>query len=125
MVNWKQELKIYTAKKLKSKLGIDVAPDQIDNIIINIDNIDLSKAQDKELLTLYAFAIMDENFEQAKKISNKFKERNIFVEIKINHADKSGKIIITNINDNNIIIDEMIMKILPDGMIIDFEKQNF
>lgn len=125
MVNWKNELKKYTAKKLNEKLGIDVTPDQIDDIEFTLDNVNLSDAEDNELLILYAFAIMDETFEHANSISNEFTNRGILIEMKTNDVEKSANIVISNVDEPNIVINDVKMKLLPDGMIIDFEKQNF
>ena len=125
MVNWQNELKKYTAKKLKSKLGIDITLDQIDDIEFTLENVDLTKATNDELLILYAFTVMDETFEQAQMILNEFENRNIWLQTLTNDAEKSASIVIYNNNEPNKVIGDVKMRLLTDGMIIDFEKQNF
>lgn len=125
MVNWQNELKKYTAKKLKSTLGIDVTPDQIDDIEFTLENVNLSETTNNELLMLYAFTIMDETFEQAKMISDEFNKRGISIQTNTNNVEKSANIVIYNNKKPNNIINDIKMRLLPDGMVIDFEKQNF
>lgn len=125
MVDWENELKKYTAKKLKSKLGINITPDQIDDIGFTLENVDLTKATNDELLILYAFTIMDETFEEAQMILNEFENRNIWIQTLTDDAKKSANIVIYNNNEPNKIINDIKMKLLPDGMIIDFEEENF
>jgi len=125
MVNWQNELKKYTAKKLKSTLGIDVTPDQIDDIEFTLENVNLSETTNNELLMLYAFTIMDETFEQAKMISDEFNNRGISIQTNTNNVEKSANIVIYNNKKPNNIINDIKMRLLPDGMVIDFEKQNF
>lgn len=125
MVNWQKELKKYTAKKLKSTLGIDVTPDQIEDIEFSLENVNLSETTNNELLILYAFTIMDETFEQSKMISDEFNKRNISIQTNTNNVEKSANIVIYNNKKPNNIINDIKMRLLPDGMVIDFEKQNF
>ena len=125
MVNWQEELKKYTAKNIKAKLGVDVSTEQIENITISIDDLDLPNLENKDLSMIYAFAIMDENFEQANIILNELKNRNCSVRIDTNDVEKSAIIALFKISEPNIVLYDIKMKILLDGMIIDFEKQNF
>jgi hypothetical protein len=111
MVNWETDLKKYIAKKLSKIKGFNINPDEIKGFRVNTD-IDISKLDIRELATIYAFAIMQENFEQANAIVEEFARKNCEVKIDVDDFKKTGNI-------------DVHMKILPDGMIMDFEKENF
>ena len=124
MVNWEDEFKRYVARKMKGTLGMEVNPNEINVIRVNTD-IDLKLLTIEELATVYAFAIMREDFEYAKTVADEFDTRNCDVKIDMDDASKTGAInIYLRPNVATAYIDVK-MKLLPDGMMIDWDKQNF
>ena len=124
MVDWEMELKKYIAKKMKNTVGLDVSPAEIQAIKVNTD-IDLTSLEIEDLALVYAFAIMEEDFEHAKTISDELNTRNCEVKIDIDDFKKTGVINVYKQPETSIVYVDVKLKILPDGMIIDFENQNF
>jgi len=124
MVEWEKEFKKYIANKFREKLGFNIDPHDIKKLEVNT-NIDLTQLLVDELAMVYAFAIMREDFEQAKVIADELETRNCEVKIDVDDANKSGAINIYLKPEVSIPYLDIKMKILPDGMIIDFEKQQF
>jgi len=124
MVDWEKELRKYIAKKIKEKLGFDVNPDEISTLEINTD-IDLTLLDIEELAMVYAFAIMREDFEHAKNISDELKTRDCEIKIDIDEKSKSGAINVYMKPKTEVAYLDIKLKVLPDGMMIDFDKQEF
>jgi hypothetical protein len=123
MIKWKEEFKKYLAKKFNEKMGFEINPQNIHSIEINTEiKIDLLSIED--LAFTYAFAIMDENFEQAKFINDEFTKRNCEIKINIDEKNHSGTIDVYQLPEINCALLSVQLKVLPDGMMIDFEKQN-
>lgn len=123
MVDWEKELKKYIAKKIKNTIGLDVSPAEILAIKVNTD-IDLTLLEIEDLALVYAFAIMEEDFEHAKAISDELNTRKCEVKIDIDDFKKTGVINIYKQSETSVICDVK-LKVLPSGMMIDFENQNF
>jgi selenophosphate synthetase-related protein len=118
MIDWKKEFEIYLKKKFKKKLGHEV---DIENIDVNT-NINISTVNIEELAVIYAFDIMKEDYEHAKRILEELEIRNCI--IKTITDKNTGTISVYNKSDTETVIADVKMKVLKDGMIIDFEKQN-
>jgi len=124
MVNWEKEFKNYIAKKVKETLGFEIDAQNIGALSVNT-NIDLTLLDIEELAMVYAFAIMREDFEQAKIISDELETRNCDIKIDINDDNKTGAINVYLRPEVSVAYLDIKLRVLPDGMIIDFEKQNF
>jgi hypothetical protein len=124
MLNWKDELKRYIAKKVKEMTGKDVPLDHIHTVEVNTE-LDYSSMSIKDLSSIYAFAIMKEDFEDAKKVANELKKRNIKIKIETDENNQSGSINFYLKPEMSTPYIDIKMKVLPDGMMIDFEKENF
>lgn len=124
MIDWETELRKYIAKKIKKTIGLDVSPEEIMTVEVNTD-IDLTALEIEDLALVYAFAIMREDFEQAKIISDELNTRNCEVKIDVDDFNKTGIINVYKQPETSIAYVDIKLKVLPDGMIIDFEEQNF
>ena len=124
MNNWEFEFKKYIAKKMQENLGMEINIDDIGDIIVNT-NIDYNGIDIEDLATIYAFAIMREDFEMAKKVADEFQNRNCEIKIDVDEGKKTG-IINVYLKPNSTISEvEIKMKVTTDGMVIDFESQGF
>ena len=91
------------------------------NIKIN-ENPVIEGFSTKDLTLVYAFAIMREDFEQAKRITDELDKRKCKIQIDVNKKNEA----VINLYEKSgakIPSADVKMKILSDGMIIDFEKQ--
>jgi hypothetical protein len=88
-------------------------------------NIDLSELLIEELITVYAFALMREDFERAKEVADEVESHNARIAFDVDEANKTGVIRIFAEPENVSASIQMFMKIEPDGVVIDWEKQNF
>ena len=124
MNNWEFEFKKYIAKKMQENLGMEINIDDIGDIIVNT-NIDYNGIDIEDLATIYAFAIMREDFEMAKRVADEFQNRNCEIKIDVDEGKKTG-IINVYLKPNSTISEvEIKMKVTTDGMVIDFESQGF
>jgi uncharacterized protein YfkK (UPF0435 family) len=124
MVNWEDELKQYIVKKFKENFNEEISIEKIQTVEIKVDE-DLSSFDINELAYMYAFAMMKETFEEAKAISDEFAKRNCEIKFDIDDANKTGVINIYLRPETSVACIDIQMKILPDGVIIDFEKEDF
>ena len=67
MLNWEYELKKFLVKKFNTLTGGEISTDNISIVEFHAE-LDLNLLTIKELAYLYAFSIMKEEFEEAKKI---------------------------------------------------------
>jgi hypothetical protein len=124
MVNWEEEFKKYVVRKMKKVLGYEIQPSEITKLIVNTD-VDLTTLIVQELATVYAFAIMREDFEYARKVADELETRDCEVKIEMDDVSKTGAINIYLKPKSEVVYIDIKMKLLPDGMMIDWEKQNF
>jgi hypothetical protein len=125
MVDWENELKRYLAQKYKKEFGREVDYTNI-KIIENFGIIDenIGEFEIEELAHVYAFDLMKEDFEHANIIKNELTKRNCDVNIDIDEINKTAVINVYIKPKNKIAYIDIHMKIMPNGMIIDFEKEN-
>jgi hypothetical protein len=121
MVNWEMELKRFLVKKYKEVVGEEISVENFSTIEIPFD-LDLAGLTIKELGHIYAFAIMKEDFEQTDGLANEIAKRECGIKIDTNNVKQTGAIIIYQNNNPEKPIFSVPMKIYPDGMIVDFEK---
>jgi len=124
MVDWEKELREYIVRKMKNRLGLDVNPSEIKTVSVDAE-VDFKILEIEELAMIYAFAIMKEDFEEAKEIADELKTRDCIVEIDVNDLEKTGVINVYKQPETSVVFIDIKLKVLPDGMIVDFEKQNF
>ncbi len=122
MVNWEDELKRYLAKKFKEIVGEDMPLENIRMVQLNAD-LNLPQLSVKDLARIYGFAIMKEDFEQAKKIAEELETRHCKIEIDIDEKKHTGTINIYQLPVANTSYLTIPLKVYPDGMMIDFEKE--
>lgn len=124
MVNWESELKRYIAKKFKEMMGEEIPLENIHTIEVEM-NLNLSGLTISELGNIYAFAIMKEDFEHAKKLAAYLNKKGFKIKIETDDVKKIGNINIYKKSRAKVKKPEVIIpiKIYPDGMIVDFEKQ--
>jgi len=122
MVNWRDEFKKYLVKKFNKQMGFDIDANSITQVVINT-NINFSTLSIKDLSLVYAFAIMDENYEQAKSVFIELSKRNCKISIDINEEKKEAIINLYMFPETAVAYIDIKMKVLPDGMIIDFEEE--
>jgi hypothetical protein len=121
MTDWENELKKYLSKKFEKVTGVNIPLNSIHAVLIDSD-LDIIELSIDDLANMYAFAIMRENFEQANKIKNELLVRDCEININIDDTSKTGEVYLKP--NKEIPISVVYMKVLSDGMIIDFEKQN-
>lgn len=123
MLDWRNELKKHVSKRIKEMTGEDVP---IENIYtMELDTVlDYSEIPIEELASMYAFAIMKEDFEDAKKIADELKKRDVDVEIDIDEMKRTGVINFYLQPKKSIAYLDIKLKVLPDGLMIDFDNEN-
>jgi len=124
MVNWESELKRYLAKKFKEIMGEEIPLENIHAVEVDF-NLTLSALTISELGNIYAFAIMKEDFEQAKKLSEQLEKKGYNIKIETDDVKRVGSINVYKKSRTKVKkpVVTVPMKIYPDGMIVDFEKQ--
>ncbi len=124
MVNWESELKRYLAKKFKEIMGEEIPLENIHAVEVDF-NLTLSALTISELGNIYAFAIMKEDFEQAKKLAEQLEKKGYNIKIETDDVKRVGSINVYKKSRTKVKkpVVTVPMKIYPDGMIVDFEKQ--
>lgn len=124
MVDWESSLKKYLIKKFKETLGLTITESSITKFVVSdVDNFDEQPLED--LMTLYAFALMREDFERAKLIADEVESHNARIVFDVDESNKTGEIKIF-LEPESINADmQMFMKIENDGVVIDWDKQKF
>jgi hypothetical protein len=130
-VDWRSELKKFAMKKIKKMLAamgdeddIDVFPDQVQiyEVPFDIDKETLENFEPLSLARIYAHMIMKEDFELVKTISEILKKKGYETSINIDKTGKTADIVVKpQSGDTTITIP---MKVYPDGMMVDFEKED-
>jgi hypothetical protein len=130
-VDWRSELKKFAIKKIKEMLiamgdedAADVMPDQVQiyEVPFEIKKENLENFEPLTLARIFAHMIMRDDFELAEATSNVLKNKGYDVSIDINESGKTANIMVKKTNMEEVI--KIPMKIYPDGMIIDFEKED-
>jgi len=124
MVDWESSLKKYLVKKFKETLGLNITEESITRFEVNND-VDLSELLLDELITIYAFALMREDFERAKQVADEVEKHNARIAFDVDEENKTGVIGIYIEPEHKTADITMFMKIESDGVVIDWEKQNF
>ena len=124
MVEWEDDFKKYIASKLSKTLGYEILGDSIIDINVNGD-ANYEEANISELANLYAFSIMKEEYETTKLIADELEKRNCEIKVDCDDRDKTGVINIYLKPNVTVAYVDIKMKVLPDGMVIDWEKQNY
>jgi len=125
MVDWQKSLRAYMVKKMSDILDLKITEDDVETFEFNdFAAIDLGELLLEELPTMYAFALMREDFETAKLIADEIESRNARITFDINEDGKTGQINLYVEPETDAYFDVK-MIITSDGVIIDWEKQNF
>jgi hypothetical protein len=122
--SWHNEFKKFFIKKFKGMMGedFDISPDNITIIEIPMD-IDVSQLSLKELTSIYAHAIMKEDYEGAEGIKKEIIKRGY--EIKIEAGENKNEAVLRTFNPEKPDMEEITidMKVNKDTLMIDFEKE--
>lgn len=122
-VNWEDELKRYIRKNFKEKMGVELP--NTDIIIEDVSfDMDLTVLNITDLTRVYSFAIMKEDFEAASIVKTEFENRNCRLKLINDDKTKTAMLKVFEKYKRKPSI-EYEFKILPDGLLVDFEKNNF
>lgn len=125
MLNWQDDLKRYIAKKFKQETGEEIPLANIKTVEVHVD-IDLAKLSIIELTYMYAFSLMKEDFEYAQKIADVIKTKKHRIDIETDESKRTGSInVYKDTKRKSKVVAHVSLKVLPDGMMIDFEKEEF
>jgi hypothetical protein len=125
MLNWQDDLKRYIAKKFKQATGEEIPLANIKTVEVHAD-IDLAKLSITELTYMYAFSLMKEDFEHAQRIADVIKEKKHRIEIETDDSKRIGSVnVYKDTKRKSKVVAHVSLKVLPDGMMIDFEKEEF
>jgi hypothetical protein len=132
-VDWRSELKKFAIKKIKEMLiamgdedAADIMPDQVQiyEVPFEIKKENLENFEPLTLARIFAHMIMRDDFELAEATSNVLKNKGYETNIDIDETGKTANIIVKKTLEGEVKEIIIPMKIYPDGMIIDFEKEN-
>jgi hypothetical protein len=126
MVDWEKSFRAYLIKKMSIVLGIEIADDSVEIIDVS-DYVDfeVTTLALEELPMIYAFALMRENFESAKEISDEIESRNARITFDIDEKTNTGQINLYVEPETDVAYANIKMVITPDGVMVDWDKQNF
>ena len=123
MINWEDEFKRSLVKRFKELTGLEISVDDIMTFPMDIE-LDLTEMSYRDLGRVYAFAIMKEDYEQAQLVKDELIKRDARIELSIDEPNKKATIDIYVQPVTTVKSIEIKMKILPEGMMIDFDEEN-
>jgi hypothetical protein len=121
-MEWEEQFKRRLLQILK-EINLDIKIDDIEIVDIGFPDVDMSGMTVQNLGRLYAFAIMKENYEEAQKVKDELSKRNCQIELKIDEKKKEGILDITFVPDSSVEHIQVNMKVLKDGLSIDWDKE--
>jgi hypothetical protein len=126
MVEWEKSFRAYLVKKMSKALGIEIANDSVEIIDVS-DYVDfeVTELTLDELPMMYAFALMRENFESAKEISDEIEGRNARIAFDIDEKTNTGVISLYVEPEIDVAYANIKMVVTPNGVMVDWDKQNF
>lgn len=116
---WHDELRKYVVRKHKELTGEDLPIESITDVNIDFD-VDFKNLSIKDLGNMYSFALMMERYEFAQKVHDELKLRDCNVDVTFDEEKKIGFINITVLPKAELIV--INMKIIPTGLMVDFDK---
>lgn len=123
-MEWEKELRKHVLKLIR-KFDPDATMDSIHLIGINFPQVDdLSLFTIPDLGKLYAFAIMREDYEQAKNVKEELNRRDCKVNLEINEKTKEAILDITFKPIKGVDHIDINLKVLKDGLSIDWDKED-
>ena len=125
MVNWEYELKQSISKQFEKIIGnyLSLSNIQIVDIDIQVNDELLKLLGIQELGSIYAYAIMQEKFEQASLVKKLLVERGCKIDFDINEKTMTGVLDISFIPKKVVKHIKIDMVITPEGMMVDFDKE--
>lgn len=123
MVNWEDEFKRSLARKFKEVTGLEIPVENILTFPMDV-KLDLKEMSYMDLGRMYAFAITKEDYEQALEIKNELLNRDARIELNVDEPNKRATIDMYIQPVTTIKSIEIKMKILPEGMMIDFDNED-
>jgi hypothetical protein len=123
-MGWEEELRRHVLKLIQ-KFDPDATMDSIHLIGINFPEFDdLSSFAIPDLGKLYAFAIMREDYEQAKIVKEELLKRDCKINIDINEKTKEAILDLTFKPEKGVEHIDIHLKVLKDGLTIDWDKED-
>lgn len=123
-IDWEKSLKQYIIKKFKEKLGIDVPLSAIAGIELNF-SMDFSDVELRDLGMMYALSIMAENYEATANIDKELKKRNCTVKLNLDEKKGEGTVDIFMTPKQAVENIQINLIVTPDGMMVDWDKEDF
>ena len=126
MLNWEYELKKFLVKKFNTLTGGEISTDNISIVEFHAE-LDLNLLTIRELAYLYAFSIMKEEFEEAKKIADNILKRKHKIILNIDEPNRVGSVDVykDTKRKQKKPVAHVSLIVKSDGMMIDFEKEEF
>lgn len=127
---WEIELERYLKNKISRILNID-DDDDVEGLEIKILNIedlfDYNNITDDttidDLAMYYAFTIMSEEFEKSNIIKNELNERDCTLDLIVN--DDTAILNVYHLDNNEVPYVDVKFNVTSEGLIIDFEEEDF
>lgn len=120
-IDWQDELKKYVVRKHKELTGEELPLEAITDITIDFD-VDFKDLSINDLGNMYSFSLMMEKYEFAEKVHNELKLRGCKVDINLDESRKTGMVNIYTQPNVSVEKIEINLKILPNGLMVDFDK---
>lgn len=121
--NWHDDLKKYVVRKHFELTGEELPIDSIKDVNIDFD-VDFNDLSVHDLGNMYSFALMMENYEFAGKVHNELKSRGCIIDLDLDESKKCGVINIKYQPEKKMKLIQISMKMLPSGLVVDFDKLN-
>ncbi len=121
-MDWEDEFKKFILKMFH-EIDPDINIGEIQIVSVKMSDVDIKNLDVKNLGKLYAFSIMQEDYELAGRVKEELASRGCNISIDIDEQKKEGKL---NINYSppstleNIVVN---LKVLKDGLSIDWDKE--
>lgn len=123
MVNWEDTYKRYVTRKYEEIMREPLPLGNINIRDVNVD-LDVTVLSIEELVYMYTFAVMKENFEQAEYLKKVLLEKNCEVKIDVDDSEKTAIVNAYVKPEVSIAYVDIKMVITPEGMMIDFDEED-
>lgn len=122
-MKWESEFKKHLLRILQ-EFDPEIDITQVHIVGIAFPDIDLAELEVKDLARMYAFSIMREDYEQAVKIKEELIKKNCKISLDIDEKKKEGVLNIVFIPPTSVKNITVNLKVLKDGLCIDWDKED-
>lgn len=123
-MEWENEFKKHLLKLLQ-EFDPDATMENLHLVGIQFPEIDdLTSFSIPDLAKLYAFALMREEYEQARLVHDEFDRRKCKIELNIDEEAKVGILDISFFPETGVEHINVNLKVLKDGLCIDWDKED-